>query len=98
MADTSSKEAMEAWIENLKVLQGLNANTIVPSHGSIEKSLDNQALIATINYLKTAIKASEESKTSTDFVAKLEAAYPGYANKGVLELSAKVVTKEIPWG
>lgn len=98
LADTSSKEAMEAWIENLKVLQGLNANIIVPSHGSIEKSLDNQALIATINYLKTAIKASEESKTSTDFVAKLEAAYPGYANKGVLELSAKVITKEIPWG
>ncbi|PFQ05655.1 beta-lactamase, partial [Bacillus cereus] len=25
-------------------------------------------------------------------------AYPGYANKGVLELSAKVVTKEMPWG
>lgn len=98
LADTSSKEAMESWIENLKVLQGLNANIIVPSHGSIEKSLDNQALIATINYLKTAIKSSEVSKTSTDFVAKLEAAYPGYANKGVLELSAKVVMKEIPWG
>ncbi|WP_242290254.1 cytoplasmic protein [Bacillus cereus group sp. BfR-BA-01319] len=98
LADTSSKEAMEAWIENLKVLQELNADIIVPSHGSIEKSLDNQAIHATMNYLRTAIQAAEESKTSKDFVAKLETAYPGYANKGVLELSAKVVTKEMPWG
>ncbi|EEL53099.1 Beta-lactamase, type II [Bacillus cereus Rock4-2] len=89
---------MEAWIENLKVLQALHADIIVPSHGSIEKSLNNQALTATMDYLRTAVQASEESGTSKDFVAKLEAAYPGYANKGVLELSAKVVTKEMPWG
>ncbi|MEC3468873.1 MBL fold metallo-hydrolase [Bacillus tropicus] len=98
LADTSSKSAMEAWIENLKVLQALNADVIIPSHGSIEKSLDNQAITATMDYLRTAIQASEESKNSNDFVAKLDAAYPGYANKGVLELSAKVVTKEMPWG
>ncbi|TKH19839.1 hypothetical protein FC692_29715 [Bacillus cereus] len=98
LADTSSYVAMEAWIENLKVLQALHADIIVPSHGSIEKSLDNQAINATMAYLRTAIQASEESKTSKDFVAKLETAYPGYANKGVLELSAKVVTKEMPWG
>ncbi|MFE6139980.1 cytoplasmic protein [Bacillus sp. NPDC057893] len=98
LADTSSKAAMEAWIENLKVLQALNADIIVPSHGAIEKSLNNQAITTTMDYLRTAIQASEESKTSKDFVAKLEAAYPDYANKGVLELSAKVVTKEMPWG
>ncbi|KAB2370596.1 cytoplasmic protein, partial [Bacillus thuringiensis] len=98
LADTSSKAAMEAWIENLKVLQALHADIIVPSHGSIEKSLNNQALTVTMDYLRTAIQASEESGTSKDFVAKLEEAYPGYANKGVLELSAKVVTKEMPWG
>jgi len=98
LADTSSKAAMEAWIENLKVLQALHADIIVPSHGSIEKSLNNQALTATMDYLRTAVQASEESGTSKDFVAKLEAAYPGYVNKGVLELSAKVVTKEMPWG
>lgn len=98
LADTSSKAAMEAWIENLKVLQALHADIIVPSHGLIEKSLNNQALTATMDYLRTAVQASEESGTSKDFVAKLEAAYPDYANKGVLELSAKVVTKEMPWG
>ena len=81
----------------MKVLQALHADIIVPSHGSIEKSLNNQAL-ATMDYLRTAVQASEESGTSKDFVAKLEAAYPDYANKGVLELSAKVVTKEMPWG
>ncbi|CJH56223.1 Beta-lactamase%2C type II [Streptococcus pneumoniae] len=51
-----------------------------------------------MDYLRTAVQASEESGTSKDFVTKLEAAYPDYANKGVLELSAKVVTKEMPWG
>ena len=64
---------MEAWIENLKVLQALHADIIVPSHGSIEKSLNNQALTATMDYLRTAVQASEESGTSKDFVAKLEA-------------------------
>ncbi len=93
LADTSSKGAMEAWIENLKVLQALHADIIVPSHGSIEKSLNNQALTATMDYLRTAVQASEESGTSKDFVAKLEAAYPDYANKGVLELSAKSCNK-----
>ncbi|MRA58637.1 cytoplasmic protein, partial [Bacillus thuringiensis] len=43
LADTSSKAAMEAWIENLKVLQALHADIIGPSHGSIEKSLNNRA-------------------------------------------------------
>ena len=98
LADTSSKEAMEVWIGNVKDLQALNAKIIVPSHGSIEKSFDNQLLTATIDYLETAIKASEESKDSADFISKLDAAYPGFANKGVLALSAKVVMKEIPWG
>ena len=98
LADTSSKESMEVWIGNVKDLQTLNAKIIIPSHGSIEKSFDNQLLNATINYLETAIKASGESKDSSDFIAKLEAAYPGFANKGVLALSAKVVMKEIPLG
>ena len=57
---------MEAWIENLKVLQALHADIIVPSHGSIEKSLNNQALTATMDYLRTAVQASEESGTSKD--------------------------------
>jgi len=98
LADTSSREAMEVWIANVKELQALNAKIIVPSHGSIEKSFDNKLLTATVDYLETAIRASEESKDSTDFTTKLEAAYPGFANKGVLALSAKVVMKEIPWG
>ncbi len=70
LADTSSKAAMEAWIENLKVLQALNADIIVPSHGSIEKSLNNQALTATMDYLRTAVQAYEESGTSKDFCGK----------------------------
>ncbi|MBU3156561.1 MBL fold metallo-hydrolase [Clostridium estertheticum] len=98
LADTSSKEAMEDWTANLKKLQELHAKIVVPSHGSIEKSFDDKLLTATIDYLETAIKASEQSKNSADFIEKLEAAYPGFANKGVLALSAKVVMKEIPWG
>ena len=77
----------------MKVLQALNADIIVPSHGSIEKSLNNQALTATMDYLRTAVQASEESKTSKDFVAKLDAAYPGYANKGVFRIKCKSCNK-----
>lgn len=98
LADTSSKEKMEAWIANIEKLQTLKAKVIVPSHGSIEKSFDDNLLASTIKYLQTAIKASEDSKNSGEFIEKLEAAYPGFANKGVLALSAKVVMKEMPWG
>lgn len=98
LADTHTTETMEAWISNLKVLQELNAKIIVPSHGSIDGSFDGQSLLSTTNYLQSAIKASQESKDSADFATKLKATYPDYENKGVLELSAKVVMKEIPWG
>ncbi|MGQ0518740.1 cytoplasmic protein, partial [Bacillus sp. D-CC] len=70
--------------------------SIDPWLGTIKKSLDNQAITATMDYLRTAIQASEESKNSNDFVAKLDAAYPGYANKGVLELSASFQTFNFP--
>jgi hypothetical protein len=52
----------------MKALQALNARIIIPSHGSIEKSFDNQLLTATIDYLEIAIKASEESKGNCFFL------------------------------
>lgn len=98
LADTKTKEEMLAWVESLRSLQELNVEIIVPSHGLAEKSFDRSLLSATITYLMTAIQAADTSNNSTEFIEKLNSAYPEHANKNVLGLSAKVVMKEMPWG
>ena len=99
LADTKSEVEMNSWIESLKELENLNVQTVIPGHGVIGDNLNSSIFSSTIKYLEIAIKAAKESSNSAEFIQKLDASYPSdYPNRNVLELSAKVVMNEIPWG
>lgn len=98
LADTGSREKLEAWIKRLNTLEALNPDILIPSHGVETGAFDKNALVHTREYLKSAmdgISRAENSRELTDF---LLAAYPDRENKGVVELGAKVLMGELQWG
>lgn len=98
LADTGSREKLEAWIKRLHALDALHPEILIPSHGVETGAFDKNALVHTREYLKSAmdgISRAENSRELTDF---LLAAYPDRENKGVVELGAKVLMGELQWG
>ncbi|WP_261307543.1 hypothetical protein [Streptococcus suis] len=89
---------MKAWQDRLKDMKALDASLIIPGHADSESSFDSQALDFSIAYIEVAIKLKKEVKDSATFVAKMKEKFPNLRNEGVLELSAKVLTGEMPWG
>lgn len=98
LADTASVEGLAEWQLRLKSLINLDPNFVVPSHGSLDKSFDKNALEFTVNYLTVAQDAMQKATDSDAFITLMTETFPDLANAGVLALSAKVVMKEIPWG
>ncbi len=98
LADTKSAEALTSWSIRMAELIALDPKVVIPSHGDVDKSLDISALSYTKEYLAKAIKTLSKIETSEDFQAELATTYPDSKNVGVLALSSKVLTNEIPWG
>ncbi|MCD8898510.1 cytoplasmic protein [Mammaliicoccus sciuri] len=98
LADINTIEGQKLWVSRIDKLLDLDPIVIVPSHADLSKSFDKSALVYTKDYLIKAIDTLEKTIKSDDFKNVLASAYPNARNTGVLELSSKVVTKEIPWG
>lgn len=98
LADTATTDGLNHWSKRLKSLIALNPSFVIPSHGSLEKSFDKEALEFTIKYLSAAQRAMQKANNSEEFIALITEKFPNLDNVGVLSLSAKVVMKEIPWG
>ncbi|HEL2406807.1 TPA: cytoplasmic protein [Streptococcus suis] len=98
LADSQTTEQLKAWQDRLKDMKALDASLIIPGHADSESSFDSQALDFSIAYIEVAIKLKKEVKDSATFVAKMKEKFPNLRNEAVLELSAKVLTGEIPWG
>ena len=98
LADTGSKEKLQAWIDRLTSLEALNPEIVIPSHADLNASFDKKALSATKEYLQKAIEFTKASSRSEELAASLKTAYPYYINTGVIDLGAKVLLGEIQWG
>ena len=98
LADTGSKEKLQAWIDRLTSLEALNPEIVIPSHADLNASFDKKALSATKEYLQKAIEFTKASSRSEELAASLKTAYPDYINTGVIDLGAKVLLGEIQWG
>lgn len=98
LADSQTTEKLKAWQDRLKDMKALDASLIIPGHADSESSFDSQALDFSIAYIEVAIKLKNEVKDSATFIAKMKEKFPNLRNEAVLELSAKVLTGEIPWG
>lgn len=98
LADTKAIASQNEWKERIEELLELNPTVIVPSHGDLEGSFDRKGLEFALDYLTASISALEKATKSEEFKKEILKDYPSLRNLGVLELSSKVVTNEIPWG
>lgn len=98
LADTGSREKLEAWSKRLSVLEALNPAVLIPSHGAEHGAFDKTALMHTREYLKSAIDGISQAENSRELTDILLAAYPDRENEGVVELGAKVLMGELQWG
>ena len=98
LADTKTVASQNEWKKRIQKLLALNPVVIVPSHGDLGGSFNKKGLEFILNYLTVSIAALGTATTSEEFKSAILKDYPALRNLGVLELSSKVVTNEIPWG
>ncbi|MDQ8770006.1 cytoplasmic protein, partial [Streptococcus ruminantium] len=98
LADTATKEKIQDWRSRLNSLLALDTALVIPSHADGSASFDKAALQATADYLEASLEVLDQVSDSTSFADAMKNRYPSYLNTGVLILSAKVITGEMPWG
>ncbi|OOR98313.1 MBL fold metallo-hydrolase [Haemophilus paracuniculus] len=95
-ADSQTKAEREAWIAQLDEMKALKPTKVIAGHSS-DTSTDPKSIEFTQTYLKKFEKALEQGKNSDQVIATMDKAYPNLADKGNLELSAKVNKGEMKW-
>ena len=96
-ADTQTPAIRQGWINVLSEMQTLKPQQVIPGHYLGKRPAGDGAITFTRNYLKTFEQALASQKGSAAVIGAMKAAYPGLADEGSLELSAKVNTGEIKW-
>lgn len=96
MADTKTIESQEQWVADLTELASLNAKIVIPGHFGPGNNFSSQNISFSQKYVEKFIDVEKDSQTSAEIIEKMKAAYPEL-DEGNLEMSAKVVTNEMPW-
>ncbi|SFD92984.1 Glyoxylase, beta-lactamase superfamily II [Phytobacter palmae] len=96
-ADTQTPAIRQGWINVLSEMQALKPQQVIPGHYLGKRPAGDGAITFTRNYLKTFEQALASQKGSAAVIGAMKAAYPGLADEGSLELSAKVNTDEMKW-
>lgn len=96
-ADTQTPAIRQGWINVLSEMQALKPQQVIPGHYLGKRPAGDDAITFTRNYLKTFEQALASQKGSAAVIGAMKAAYPGLADEGSLELSAKVNTGEMKW-
>ncbi|WP_300000255.1 Vmh family MBL fold metallo-hydrolase [uncultured Cedecea sp.] len=96
-ADTLSAQKREAWRNVLTEMKALKPIKVIPGHylGSLPDG--DKAVTFTQDYLVKFENALNKHKSSAEVISEMKEAYPGLADEGSLELSAKVNTGEMKW-
>jgi len=96
-ADTQSAEKREAWRHVLTEMKALKPTRVIPGHYLGNRPDGDKAVTFTQDYLNKFESALNKHKHSADVISEMKTAYPGLADEGSLELSAKVNTGEMKW-
>ena len=96
-ADTQSAEKRDAWRKVLTEMEALKPATVIPGHYLGTRPEGDKAVTFTQDYLVKFENALNSHKKSADVISEMKSAYPGLADEGSLELSAKVNTGEMKW-
>ncbi|CNH51714.1 MBL fold metallo-hydrolase [Yersinia pekkanenii] len=97
VADTQTVESRQHWLTTLEKIKALKPVTVVPGHylGNAPQTL--ASVTFTQNYLTTLNAEIPKAKDAAALIAAMKKHYPELKDESSLELSAKVLKKEMKW-
>lgn len=96
MADTSTVQGIDFWINRIEDMQSLKPEKVIPGH-YIKNDMSPSVLNFVEKYLMDYRDAVTSYKNSADIVSYMENKYPELGGRESLEFGAKVFTGEAPW-
>ncbi len=97
MADTQTDAEVAAWLDQLKEMQALNPERVIPGHMKTEGKLDPSTIAYTATWIERFADAKAKSKDSKGVIDTMAAYYPELGATFTLELGAQVHKGETQW-
>lgn len=97
MADAQSNDSQKAWVKQLKEMQKLNPEIVIPGHMKAGTKLNASTIRYSLQYLTDFQEVKSHSKNSTEVIDKMMAIYPGAQLPMALQVGAKVHMGEMKW-
>lgn len=97
MADAQSDSSQKAWVKQLKELQELKPDIVIPGHMKAGTKLDASTISYSQQYLSDFQKAKDSSKNSTEVIDQMSSSYPDAQLPMALSIGAKVHMGEMKW-
>lgn len=98
LADSQTPESRQKWYKTLDIIEGLSPTTVIPGHVLGDKPMTVQSVDFTRHYIEAFETATKESVGSEQLITKMQSSYPNIGGDNILDLSAKVIMGDIPWG
>lgn len=97
MADTQTDESLNAWKAQLKDMQQLNPEVVIPGHMKAGTELNSATIKHSLNYIETFEQAKHASANSDELVKAMLKQYPADTTPISLSIGAKVHKGEMQW-
>ena len=98
VADSSTPEERNAWIQNLDALAARKPSVVVPGHAADGAATDASAIAYTRDYLLAFEAERQATSDGAALIAAMKRRYPNAGMGIALEIGAKVATGEMKWG
>ncbi len=100
LADSQTEQSRQDWIKTLEEMRSLSPQSVIPGHFLTKNQppdFSPSSLQFTQDYIQHFNQFLLQSPHSQTIIAAMKKLYPGLADETSLQLSAKVLTGEIPW-
>ena len=100
LADSQSEQSRQNWIKKLEEMRSLSPKNVIPGHFLMKNQppdFSSSSLQFTQDYIQHFDQFLHQSPHSQTIIAAMKKLYPGLAEEGNLQLSAKVLSGEMPW-
>jgi glyoxylase-like metal-dependent hydrolase (beta-lactamase superfamily II) len=101
VADTQTVESRRHWLQTLAAIEKLKPTLVVPGHylpnADGTQPLNLKAVRFTRDYLNAFEAEAAKAADSAALIVAMKARYPNIAGVSSLELSAKVIKREMQW-
>ncbi len=97
MADSQTEQSQKAWSAQLKEMQALQPEVVIPGHMKSGTALNVETIRYSQQYLEDFSEAKSSSKNSKQLIEKMSEKYEGSALPVALSIGAKVHMGEMEW-